>query len=147
MMNYFNEKSLHSVDGKGRLLLPKDIRADLKIKKGDALYLLPDFSALPYLEVRTRKQWEVYIKNLREDEAGGEKKDTFRYAMLAKEKATVDGQGRILIPQRIKKACSLAGTVAVINMGIYFEVWASEYMDKKYADLVKAFKKTNDRIF
>ena len=147
MMNYFNEKSLHSVDGKGRLLLPKDIRGDLKIKKGDVLFLLPDFSALPYLEVRTRKQWDTYIKNLREDEASDEKKDTYRYAMLAKEKATVDGQGRILIPQRIKKACSLAGTVAVINMAIYFEVWAGDYMDKKYADLVKAFKKTNDRIF
>ncbi|MEE9270072.1 MAG: hypothetical protein V3V49_07405 [Candidatus Krumholzibacteria bacterium] len=147
MNNYFNEKSLHSTDPKGRLLLPKDIRVDLKINKGDVLYLLPDFSALPYLELRTRKQWDLYCKTLRADEGSAQKKDTFRYAMLAKETATVDGQGRILIPQRIKKACGLDETVAVINMAIYIEVWSGDHMEKKYPELVKAFKKTNDRIF
>ncbi|MFQ5510769.1 MAG: hypothetical protein ACE5EO_02870 [Candidatus Krumholzibacteriia bacterium] len=147
MNNYFNEKAVLSIDPKGRFLLPKDVRSEFKIKKGDVLFLLPDFSALPYLEIRTRAQWELYCRRLREDEGSEEKKNTFRYAMLAKETATVDGGGRILVPHRIKKACGLDGTVAVINMAIYIEVWASDHMEKKYPDLVKAFKKTNDRTF
>ena len=147
MMNYFNEKSLHSTDPKGRLLLPKDIRQQFKVKKGDRLYLVPNLSEPPYLEVRTEAQWKSYCERLRQTEASEKKKDSFRYAMMSKEVATVDGQGRIAIPERIRNACGLDGLVAVINMDLYLEVWAKEHMDRKYQDMVRAFKETNDRMF
>jgi DNA-binding transcriptional regulator/RsmH inhibitor MraZ len=44
-MNFFNDKYLHSLDSKSRLLLPKDIRATFKVKKGDSLYLIPNLSS------------------------------------------------------------------------------------------------------
>lgn len=147
MLQYFNEKSLHAIDPKGRLLLPKDVRDAFKIRKGDVLFLLPDFSSLAYLEIRTAKQWDQYCKTLRDEAASEQKKDSYRYAKMAKEQATVDGQGRILIPQRIQAACNLDASVAVINMDSYVEVWAQAHMEKKYPDLVKAFKNMNDRTF
>ncbi|MDH3214729.1 MAG: hypothetical protein OEN01_00385 [Candidatus Krumholzibacteria bacterium] len=147
MHNYFNEKSLHNIDPKGRLLLPKDIRHAFKIKKGDPLYLVPNLSDPQYLEIRTAKQWGDYCESLRRETSGEQKKDTFRYAMMSKEQSTVDGQGRILIPQGIRDSCKLDGSVAVINMDQYTEVWCQEHVERKYADMVRAFKATNDRIF
>ncbi len=147
MFNYFNEKSLHTIDGKGRLLLPKEVRQAYKIKKGDVLYLVPNLSDPPYLEMRTAKQWDAYRQSLRQETSSEQKKDTFRYAMMIKEKAVVDGQGRIMIPNRIRETCSLEGTVAVVDMDIYVEVWCKAHMAKKYADMVRAFKETNDRMF
>jgi division/cell wall cluster transcriptional repressor MraZ len=147
MINHFNEKSLHGVDPKGRLLLPKEVRLAFKIKKGDVLYLVPNLSDPPYLEIRTAAQWEQYRKSLRAETSGQQKKDTFRYAMMSKETAVVDGQGRFMIPGRIRQTCRLDGTVAVINMDLYVEVWCKEHVDKKYADMVRAFKETNDRMF
>ena len=147
MLQHFNEKSLHNVDGKGRLLLPKDIRAANKIKKGDVLYLVPSLSDPPYLEIRTASQWNTYREALRREAAGQHKKDTFRYAMMIKETAVVDGQGRFMIPNRIRESCKLAGTVAVIDMDVYVEVWCKDHMEKKYSDMVRAFKDTNDRMF
>jgi len=147
MLNHFNEKSLHTIDGKGRLLLPKEVRQAYKIKKGDVLYLVPNLSDPPYLEIRTARQWEEYRQSLRQETSSEQKKDTFRYAMMIKEKAVVDGQGRIMIPNRIRETCSLEGTVAVVDMDVYVEVWCKAHMAKKYADMVRAFKDTNDRMF
>ncbi len=111
------------------------------------LYLVPNLSDPPYLEMRTAKQWEAYRQSLRQETSSEQKKDTFRYAMMIKEKAVVDGQGRIMIPNRIRETCSLEGTVAVVDMDIYVEVWCKAHMAKKYADMVRAFKETNDRMF
>ena len=147
MNNYFNDKALLSTDPKGRLLLPKDIRDHFKIKKADLLFLVPNLSEPRYLEVRTEKQWKAYCESLRQEEAGEKKKDSFRYAMMLKEVATVDGQGRIALPQRIREACSLDGLVAVVNMEVYIEVWSKDHMERKYQDMIRAFKETNDRMF
>ena len=147
MLNYFNEKSFLSTDPKGRLLLPKEVRSDLKIKKGDLLYLIPNLTDLPYLEIRTKRQWVDYIRSLREQEASQDKKDSIRYAKMFKETATVDGQGRILLPQNVRDFCNLNGAVTVVDMEIYVEVWCKENIMKRYADLVRAFKNANDRTF
>jgi MraZ protein len=145
--NYFNEKNLHSFDSKGRILLPKEIRAHYSIQKGDTLYLIPNLADASYLEIRTEEAWNRYTASLRRQESGEKKKDTFRYAMMLKETVTVDGQGRVLIPQGIRDACELGQTVAVVNMDIYVEVWSKEQMDQKYDKMVRAFKELNDRMF
>ncbi len=147
MPRRFNEKSLHSIDPKGRLLLSKDIRQALKIKTGDTLYLVPNLADPPYLEVRTAGQWTAYQESLRREASGEQKKDSFRYAMLILDKAIVDGQGRFMIPGQIRESCKLDGTVAVVSMDIYVEVWSEEQLEKKYTDMVRAFKATNDRMF
>lgn len=147
MFNHFNEKTLHTVDPKGRLLLPKEVRQAFKMKKGDIVYLLPNLSDPPYLEIRTARQWEDYRQSLRQQAAGEKKKDSFRYAMMLLGKSTVDGQGRVLIPQRMRDNCKLNGTVAVVDMESYTEVWCTEHMEKKYADMVRAFKEANDQVY
>lgn len=147
MNNYFNEKNLHSIDSKGRILLPKGVRDSLRVKKGDLLHLVPNLSAPSYLEIRTATQWKKYRESLRELESGEKKKDSFRYAMMLQEAATMDGQGRILIPQRIRELCKIVEAVAVVDMGDYVEVWAREHMEQKYADMIRAFKEMNDRMF
>ena len=147
MNNYFNEKSFNSVDSKGRLLLPKDIRNAFKLRKSDVLYLVPNLGDQSYLEVRTKSQWKTYCERLRNQDVGQQKKDSFRYAMMVMEEAAVDGQGRILIPQRIRESCKLDDQVAVVTMQTYFEIWARGQVEQRYADMVRAFKETNDRLF
>ena len=147
MNNYFNEKNLHSIDSKGRILLPKDVRDHYRVKKGDVLHIVPNVSGSSYLEIRTTAQWKKYRDSLRNLEAGEKKKDSFRYAMMLQETATVDGQGRILIPQRIRELCNIVDAVAVVDMDGYLEVWAKAQLEQKYADMVRAFKEMNDRMF
>ncbi|NIM19605.1 MAG: hypothetical protein GTO51_04395 [Candidatus Latescibacteria bacterium] len=146
-MNGFNDKYLHTLDSKSRLLLPLDIRQQFKIRKGDQLYLIPNLSKPEYLEIRTEAQWKAYQEQFSRQESNDQKKDFLRYAMMFQERATVDGQGRVSISRRLCELCKLDATVAVINMQSYAEVWNITHMERKYADLVRAFKEINDRLF
>ena len=147
MNNYFNEKNVHSVDLKGRILLPRDIRDNHKLKKGDALVCVPSVTSPAYVEIRTEAQWKKYRASLRGTEPGESKKDSFRMADLSKDTATVDGQGRVLIPEWIREACKIKKSVAVVDMDEYIEVWAKENIEQKYDQMVRAFKERNDQLF
>jgi MraZ protein len=146
-MNAFNEKYIHTLDPKSRLLLPLEIRKQFKIRKGDHLYLIPNLSEPEYLEIRTEAQWQSYQEEFSQQDSNQQKKDFLRYAMMFQERVTVDGQGRFIIPQRIRDLCKLEDTVAVINMRSYAEVWNKTHVERKYADMVRAFKDMNDRLF
>jgi len=144
---YFNEKNLHAVDAKGRVILSKEIRDRHGIKNGDILYCVPSLENPTYIEIRTASQWDLYFEALSKSEQGEEKKDARRFASVAHDTATVDGQGRISIPQEIRRACRVAETVAVVDMGKHIEVWAKEHIEQKYEEMVRAFKKLNDKIY
>lgn len=147
MNTYFNEKNIHSVDPKGRILLPKNVRVQHQLKKGDNLFCVPSVTNPAYVEVRTEAQWKRYRESLRGTEPGESKKDSFRVADLSSDEATLDGQGRLLIPQWIREACGIKGSVAIVDMDEYIEVWARENIEQKYAEMVRAFKERNDRLF
>jgi DNA-binding transcriptional regulator/RsmH inhibitor MraZ len=147
MNTYFNEKNIHTVDVKGRVILSKEIRDHHGINKGDVLYCLPSLENPTYVEIRTAPQWERYFEALAKADEGEEKKLSYRFASIAHVLATVDGQGRISIPQKIREACRIEETVAVVDMGKHIEIWAKEHIDQKYEEMVRAFKKLNDKIF
>ncbi len=146
-MNTFNDKYIYALDPKSRLLLPLEIRQQFKIRKGDRLYLIPNLSDPEYLEIRTESQWQSYQDDLSKQESNDRKKDFIRYAMMFQERVTVDGQGRFIVPQRIRDLCKLEDEVAVINMRSYAEVWNKDHMERKYADMVRAFKEISDRLY
>jgi MraZ protein len=148
MNSYFNEKNLYSIDLKGRVLVPKDVRDKHRYKKGDALYCTPNMSGAAYVEIRTDAQWKKHREQLlAAAEEGETKKDSFRYADFFTHPATIDGQGRLSIPQEIREMCKLGESVAIVDMEEHIEVWAKESIEQKYADMVRAFKEMNDRIF
>ncbi len=146
-MDAFNDKYLYHLDPKFRLRLPMEIRQQFEIKKGDQLHLIPYLSEHEHLEIRTESQWQLYKKKFLAQASNEHKKDFLRYAEVFQEYATVDGQGRIVITERIRDLCKLDETVAVINMHTYAEVWEKTNMERKYPDLLRAYKEFSDRLY
>lgn len=147
MNNRINVKNLHSVDSKGRILLPKDLRDHHRLDKGNTLICVPSGTNPTCLEVRTVAQWERYRASLRRSEPGESKKDAFRVIDVSKDTTTLDGQGRMLVPQWLREVCGMREKVAVIDLEDYFEVWAAEFIEQKYAEMLRAFKQRNDELF
>lgn len=146
-MSRFNDKYLHVLDQKGRLQLSKDIRAGIKLKKGEAVHLLPNPNNPPYLEIRTQAQWEKYHALVMQQPPSEGKRDVLRFIRLMHEKVTADGQGRITVPQRLRDFCGLNREVAVIDMESYVEVWDKNCVEQKYNDMRRAFNDINDQLF
>ena len=146
-MNYFDDRHLHSIDQRGRLQLPKDVRTGAKVKKGASLFLFVNRNEPVFLEIRTKAQWDETRRQLKELTSSSEKREFFRMMSLYTAEVTADGQGRIIIPQRIRERCGLDSEVVVVNMATYAEVWNKEAVEQKYSDMLRAFNDINDQLF
>jgi len=146
-MNYYDGKYLHSIDQRGRLQLPKDVRTGTKIKKGDALFLFINPNSPRFLEIRTKSQWVAYQKQVEALPPSREKREFYRMIRLSTAEVTADSQGRVVVPQPMRESCGFGSEVIVVNMGTYIEVWNKEAVEQKHGDMLRAFNDINDQLF
>jgi MraZ protein len=147
MQGSFGEKHLHGIDPKGRLQLSRQVRDQLKLKKGDRLHLLPNIEEPPYLEVRTAAQWEDYEERFLAQAPGDVKRDFVRFVELHRETVIADSQGRIILPKSLRDQCALGASVVVINVSKCIEVWNPKHIERRYAEMANAFKNINNSFF
>jgi MraZ protein len=146
-MNRFNDKYLHSLDQRGRLQLSRDIRAGFKMKKGDTVHLMPNPGNPPHLSLWTESGWTDFLENLKAQPSSETKRNSLRFIRLMHEKVTADGQGRIVISQRLRSFCHIEKEVAIIDMGDYIEAWNKDAVEQKYNDMLRAFNEINELLF
>lgn len=147
MQGTFGEKHVHGIDPKGRLQLARPVREVLKLKKGDKLHLLPNIDEPPFLELRTAAQWVEYERRFLSQAPGDMKRDFVRFVQLHKETVVADAQGRLILPKSLREQCHLDATVVVINMSSCVEVWSPKHIERRYAEMAKAFKDINNSFF
>lgn len=151
-MGDFNDKCLQTMDAKGRLQLSTEVRAELSIKKGDTLYLLPasDGDApneTHFIEIRNKRQWDDYRERFLREAPAHMARDFIRFVQLNKETVVADGQGRISIPRRLRTHCRLGKQVVVINLERVVEVWTPKATGAKQSDFKKAHGRISKRLW
>lgn len=109
----------HSIDDKGRVIVPVKFREmlgeDFVVTKGldGCLWVFP------------ADEWELFYEKLRSLPVT--KKDTRNFVRNflanADNPGKPDKQGRILIPQNLRKAANLTKDVTVIGAGPRIEIW------------------------
>jgi MraZ protein len=121
--------STRTVDPKGRIILPREYRRDfeggLMVTKGldDCLYLLP------------MKEWDRLVEKIDQLPSGSESTRRFSRVFFASASHLVpDGQGRILIPPRLREMVGIKKDVVVVGLHNKAEVWDPEVWEKYEAD-------------
>jgi len=147
MQGNFGERHVHGIDPKGRLQLARPVREQIKLKKGDRLHLFPIFDEPPFLEIRTTVQWDEYERRFLSQAPGDLKRDFVRFVQLHRETVVADAQGRLILPKSVRERCQLEATVVVINMASCVEVWSPTHIERRYAEMAKAFKNINNTFF
>lgn len=147
MQGNFGEKHLHAIDPKGRLQLSRQVREQFKLKKGERLHLLPNIEEPPYLEIRTTAQWDEYERRFLSQVPGDLKRDFVRFVQLHRETVIADAQGRLILPRGLRERCQLEDSVIVIGMNACVEVWNPLLIERRYAEMAKAFKDINNTFF
>jgi len=116
--------SKRTVDPKGRIILPREFRRDfeggLMVTKGldDCLYLLP------------MREWERLVSKIEEMPSGSEATRRFSRIFFANASHLVpDGQGRILVPPRLREMAGLKKEVVVVGLSNKAEIWDPERWD------------------
>lgn len=109
----------HSLDTKGRLIIPQKFREQL----GDTFILSRGLDHCLY--IYTNEDWERFIDKLSTlpelSSANGRKLNRFFIAGAIQ--CEVDKQGRILIPTNLREFASLEKEVVLAGVGKRIEVW------------------------
>ena len=119
--------SNHSIDSKGRIVLPAKFREEL----GDSFYLARGFGNKCVQVVSTEQFNSICSKIL---ELPADKAMVLQYTFTATAvEVTPNAQGRVIIPQTLREFSELDNNALVIGLGNRVEIWNKDRFDEYMA--------------
>lgn len=119
----------HSIDTKGRLIIPAKFRGDL----GERFIVTRGLDGC--LFGYPMEEWSELEKKLRElPLAKRESRTITRFFYSAATECSIDKQGRINIPETLRQHADLSKECYVIGVSSRFEIWNAEHW-KEYAEV------------
>lgn len=108
----------HSIDAKGRLFIPAKLREEL----GVTFYLAMGVDAC--LAIYPQSTWDRFTEKFASLPMSQSKKMRPLFANAAK--CELDSQGRIVIPQALRKYAGLEKNTVIIGVNDRAEIWAAD---------------------
>lgn len=121
MIFMFMSEYNHSIDAKGRLIVPAKFREQL----GDSFVVTQGLDGC--LFVYANEEWKRFEDKLRQLPLTNPAARKFsRFFLAGAVQCEVDRQGRILIPAKLRKAAGLTKDVILAGVGERIEIWDRE---------------------
>ncbi|MBN2373174.1 division/cell wall cluster transcriptional repressor MraZ [bacterium] len=118
----FYGESEHTLDQKGRVIIPTKIREVLKNVYGNGLLFLVRIEQ--HIEVYPIQEWKKREVKLREKRSRDESFEKYlRLQYSRADKCEVDRSGRVLLPSRMRAKCGIDSKVAIVGLMDHFEIW------------------------
>ena len=111
----------HTIDAKGRLIVPSKFRESL----GDTFVVTKGLDGC--LFVYDNEEWNAFEEKLKSlPITNKEARQFVRFFLAGAAEVEVDKQGRILIPNVLREFAGLAKDVALVGVGSRIEIWSRE---------------------
>ena len=121
----FMNEYTHTIDSKGRMILPAKFRQEL----GKDFILAPGFDTC--LCIYPRETWDSFIAKLQKlPQTNRSVRKIKRYLIGRSTEMECDRQGRILIPQHLRTLAELKKEAKIIGTGPTIEIWDPVLLDK-----------------
>lgn len=119
----FSGTSIHTIDSKGRIVLPARFRQEL----GESFYITKGF--FDCVQVLSRQEFETLRKNIKALPA--QSALALQYAIISTAvEVTPNSQGRVPIPQALRQIACLEKDATVVGMDNRIEIWDRDKFDK-----------------
>lgn len=113
----------HSIDAKGRIIIPAKFREDL----GDIFYITLGLDGC--LFAYPKEEWLLFVEKLKTLPGTKEARQLQRYFMSCAAECEVDKQGRILIPAKLREAAAMDKDIVFVGVLNKVEIWSKERWD------------------
>ena len=108
----------HSIDAKGRVFIPAKLREEL----GETFYVTMGMDSC--LSVYSDASWAKFTEKF--ESLPYTKTKAMRPLFANAAKCELDSQGRIVIPQKLRKYAGLDKDVVIIGVNDRAEIWAAD---------------------
>lgn len=134
----------HSLDGKGRAIIPTSFREDLG--ENFTLTINPTRTAVA---LYPQEEWEHQLERLSHinpmDKIGLQYE---RYLMSVSFSGnSMDAQGRVLIPAKLRTKIGLTRDIVFVGMNDYIEIWDAEVYAKMEEEIEENFDSVFDYVY
>ena len=124
-MHMFMGEYNHTIDAKGRLIIPSKFREIL----GDAFVVTKGLDGC--LFVYDNEEWKRFEEKLRSlPITNKEARQFVRFFLAGATEAEVDKQGRILIPNVLREFPEITKDVVLVGVGSRIEIWSRERFEE-----------------
>lgn len=134
----FRGHSYRSLDDKGRLMLPPDIRAAAESQTSGGRLMLTNFDGCVVGYPLT--EWEAIEESFSRVNVLDKRLRNFqRFFISGAVEVALDKQGRILLPPHLRKYAGLDREVVVAGVGRKFEIWDQATFESQRAEMEESF--------
>ncbi|MBI3252328.1 MAG: division/cell wall cluster transcriptional repressor MraZ [Candidatus Omnitrophica bacterium] len=136
----------HSIDRKGRLIIPAKFREAFKENYVERFFVTRGLDTC--LFVFTEEEWkkqESRFKSLPFTNAQSRHFNRLYFSGACE--VTCDRQGRILVPQYLKDFAQVKRDVVVVGISNRMEIWSKENWGQFYKNTKDSFEKIAENIF
>lgn len=141
---FYGEHS-HSLDKKGRLIIPAKFREVFKEHFAEKFYLTRGLDGC--LFVFTEESWKSQERKFREMPfTRSESRQFNRLYFSGACDAVCDKQGRILIPEYLMRYAGIKEEVIIIGVSDRIEIWAREKWEKFYQNNQDSFETLAEKL-
>ena len=135
----------HSIDRKGRLIIPSKFRQVLKTNSIDKVFLTRGFDRC--LFVFAEPEWrtaEARFKEVSFTKAEGRKFNRLFFSGATE--LQLDRLGRLLIPKHLKEFAQITQEVMVVGVATRIEIWAKDKWQQFYDTSQQSYEELAERI-
>ena len=134
----------HSLDGKGRVIIPSSFREALG--EDFTITINPDKTAVA---IYPKAMWDLQLERLSQinpmDRIGLQYE---RYVMSVSFSGnSMDAQGRVLIPIKLRNKIGLTRDIVFVGLNSYIEIWDAEVYAQMEAQTEMDFEDISDYVY
>ena len=134
----------HSLDGKGRVIIPASFREALG--ENFTITINPNKTAVA---IYPKEMWDQQLERLSQinpmDRVGMQ---YGRYVMSVSFSGnSMDAQGRVLIPAKLRAKIGLARDIVFVGLNRYIEIWDAEVYQKMEEQTEEDFENLSDYVY
>lgn len=128
----FSGMSNHSVDSKGRIVLPAKFREEL----GESFYIARGFGN-DCIQAMSKEQFDSISERIQELPV--KKAMALQYSFTATAvEVSPNASGRVMLPQALREFAEIEGDALVIGMDNRIEIWSA----KRFEEFIESQKDT-----
>lgn len=141
----FYGEYLHSIDRKGRLILPAKFREAAKAHFIEKFFVTRGLESCLFMF--SEEEWRIQESKFKAISFTKQQSRTFnRIYFSGAAEITSDRQGRILLPQYLKDFAQIKKDIYIVGVSNRVELWAKENWEEFYGNSRKSFEEIAEKL-